>query len=360
MAEKGLLFIPDISGFTRFINQTEIDHSRYIIQELLEELVNSNQLQLQVSEVEGDAILFYRFGDVPTLREVYEQVRVMFCNFHRILRDNSLRRICQCSACRQADSLTLKIITHKGSFSTYKVKEFSKLIGKDVIAAHQLLKNEIPLHEYWLVSDSFFNEGTDDGTLNKLSWEKGVKETEAGGIEFRYSILTHLKEEIPETERRKLGIKGSRIQVLSAKREYETDINRLFSVVGDISQRPKWMVGVKNTTDISTSVNQVGTTHNCILDKGMEVMTTSDFESDDYRIMMEETDKKKMVSCQFELIKNGNNRTLLHLHFLMKKNLLLNTMFRLFMKKKFSRELDESLTRLEEFLKTNAALSCCC
>jgi Protein of unknown function (DUF2652) len=54
---KGLLFIPDISGFSRFVSQTEIEHSRLIIQELLEILINANQMGLEISEVEGDAIL---------------------------------------------------------------------------------------------------------------------------------------------------------------------------------------------------------------------------------------------------------------------------------------------------------------
>jgi hypothetical protein len=65
MQNKGLLFIPDISGFTQFVNTMEIEHSRAIIQELLEILVNSNQIGLQISEIEGDAILFYKFGDPP-------------------------------------------------------------------------------------------------------------------------------------------------------------------------------------------------------------------------------------------------------------------------------------------------------
>ena len=42
MAVSGLLFIPDISGFTDFVNETEVDHSRYIIQELLDTLINAN------------------------------------------------------------------------------------------------------------------------------------------------------------------------------------------------------------------------------------------------------------------------------------------------------------------------------
>jgi len=35
----------------------------------------------------------------------------------------------------------LKVITHYGEFTGYKVKKFYKLIGNDVIIAHQLLKN---------------------------------------------------------------------------------------------------------------------------------------------------------------------------------------------------------------------------
>jgi Protein of unknown function (DUF2652) len=71
MDNKGLLFIPDISGFTRFVSEMEIGHSRQIIQELLELLIDSNQLRLEVSEVEGDAILFYKFGETPNLEDIY-------------------------------------------------------------------------------------------------------------------------------------------------------------------------------------------------------------------------------------------------------------------------------------------------
>ena len=49
MENKGLIFIPDISGFTRFVSQIEIEHSRNIIQELLETLVQANQIGLTIS-----------------------------------------------------------------------------------------------------------------------------------------------------------------------------------------------------------------------------------------------------------------------------------------------------------------------
>src|SRR5438132_13868319 len=121
MENRGLLFIPDISGYTKFINNTEIEHSRYIIQELLEVLVNSNKLDLKISEIEGDAILFYRFGQAPEMDQLYRQVEAMFCNFHKYLKQYDERRICPCKACEGAKCLTLKVITHHGEFSTYTV-----------------------------------------------------------------------------------------------------------------------------------------------------------------------------------------------------------------------------------------------
>ena len=94
MENKGLLFIPDISGFTRFVNETEIDHSRLIIQELLDILINANQIGLEVSEIEGDAILFYKFGESPGLEKLYQQVEKMFCDFHRHLNAYDHLRYC--------------------------------------------------------------------------------------------------------------------------------------------------------------------------------------------------------------------------------------------------------------------------
>src|SRR5690242_13646585 len=102
MTSHGLLFIPDISGFTRFVNETDIDHSRLIIQELLEILINSNQTGLEVSEIEGDAILFYKYGEPPDMRELYKQVEKMFCEFHGHLVAYDVSKFCQCKACTSA------------------------------------------------------------------------------------------------------------------------------------------------------------------------------------------------------------------------------------------------------------------
>src|SRR5687768_5005847 len=174
MENRGLLFIPDISGFTRFVNKVDIEHGRMIIQELLEILVNANQIGLTISEIEGDAILFYKYGDSPDMETLYKQVEKMFTDFHKSLLAYDMTKYCQCTACSSAIDLTLKVITHYGEFADYKVQEFKKLIGKDVIVAHQLLKNDIDQHEYWLATDNLISNTTPPVGI-AVKWASSIK-----------------------------------------------------------------------------------------------------------------------------------------------------------------------------------------
>lgn len=57
----GLFLIPDITGFTKYIAAADLQYSQVNIAILLEAILENNKLGLQVSEIEGDAILFYSF-----------------------------------------------------------------------------------------------------------------------------------------------------------------------------------------------------------------------------------------------------------------------------------------------------------
>jgi hypothetical protein len=192
MENKGLIFIPDISGFTQFVNTVEIEHSQHIIQELLEVILDANEMDLQVSEVEGDAILFYKFGESPDLDLAYEQVEKMFLSFHKHLQWYESMRTCHCNACISAINLTLKVITHYGEFKEYKIRNFRKLIGKDIIIAHQLLKNDISNHEYWLLSGSL-SEKTPGVFRSWMQWNRGSKQVNQTEVFFHFAQLGSLR-----------------------------------------------------------------------------------------------------------------------------------------------------------------------
>jgi len=57
---QGLIFIPDISGFTNFVKNIDIDLGVSITSDLLNGIIDNNPLDLDISEIEGDAVLYYR------------------------------------------------------------------------------------------------------------------------------------------------------------------------------------------------------------------------------------------------------------------------------------------------------------
>lgn len=308
METKGLLFIPDISGFTRFVTESEINHSRIIIQELLELLINANQIGLEVSEIEGDAILFYKFGEPPQLKELYQQVEKMFCLFHKNLMTYDHRRYCQCKACISAANLSLKVITHYGEFTGYHVKNFSKLIGKDVIVAHQLLKNDIAQHEYWLVTKELLNDHPPDDFTEWMNWSGSMKQTEAGDIHFHYTQLSQLKNEITEDPLPPLDLSGKK-KINSVSRVYETDIITLFHAAGAFEYRHLWWEGLQKIEELNHFLPRVGMESRWTLNSGKKLYYSSSYSYTDDRIEFSETNEKGDQITYFTLIKIADKET---------------------------------------------------
>ena len=321
MENRGLIFIPDISGFTGFINKVDIEHGRLIIQELLELLVNANQIGLEISEIEGDAILFYKYGDAPGMEALYKQVEKMFCDFHQNLYAYDLSKYCQCNACTSAINLTLKVITHYGEFTGYQVKDFNKLIGKDIIVAHQLLKNEIDHHEYWLMTESLVNKSYPENFHQQFVWHECIKRTENGEIPYRYTQLTGLKNKIPKSTLPDMELPGL-TRVYEVKRNYETDIITLFRTAGLFEFRDRWREGVKAVEDVSHYLPRVGMKCRCIFEKGARIVTSSNYTFHPDRIEFLETEEPTKNVTGYHLEKLDENKTRLTMSFYVKRNLL--------------------------------------
>ena len=350
MENRGLLFIPDISGFSRFVHETEIGHSRLIIQELLEVLINANQLGLEVSEIEGDAILFYKFGEPPSLQDLYRQVEKMFCDFHRNLIAYDHRRYCQCKACLSAINLTLKVITHYGEFTGYNVKNFNKLIGKDIIVAHQLLKNDINHHEYWLVTRGLLVGNPPKDFTKWMQWSNSIKQTENGIVSFQYTPLSELKNQLPEDMPPQQHL-ANKDKLISLDREYATDIITLFHATGDFQYRNRWMEGVRRVEEVNHFLPRVGMRCRCLMDKGMVNIHSNSYQYRENRIEFSETDEQNKNSTHFILQKLGPGKSKLTLDFYLAGNLPKRLLFRLFRKAKVQNVMQKSLKNLDTLVK---------
>jgi hypothetical protein len=350
MENRGLLFIPDISGFTRFVTETEINHSRLIIQELLEILINANSLGLEISEIEGDAILFYKFGDPPQLSELYKQVEKMFTEFHRSIIAYEHRRYCQCTACLSAINLTLKVITHYGEFTGYNVKQFSKLIGKDIIVAHQLLKNDIPQHEYWLITQGLVQNPATLHIADWMKWNTSTKQTESGAIPFQYTPLTQLKHGIPQDAPSNSSL-HSMVKVMSVGHTYETDIITLFHAAGDFKYRHRWMEGVKSVEELTHYLPRVGMKCRVVTDRGHVVIRSKDYHYSPQRIQFTESEEDQSNCIRYILEPIDVKTTRLTLEYYIPQNLPSRLLFVLSGRKSIERRLQKSMRNLGELAK---------
>ncbi len=197
-AAPTLLCIPDISGFTKFMSESDFELSSKVIPSLLNKIVYSNKIGLKISEIEGDAVLFYKNGDLPSLGRIVDQCKFFYTEFYKQIHALSARHKEQDNAEAIPEMLGLKIILHFGKeVGLVPVGKLIKLIGEDVITAHRLLKNDIDLDEYILISEdlmSQYDKKTINGNFDWSTVNKGTMEVEhIGKVNYQYIDLSNFK-----------------------------------------------------------------------------------------------------------------------------------------------------------------------
>ena len=171
-----VLFIADMSGYTKFIfsNEKEIAHSQMVIRELITTLLDEVNLPLQLIRIEGDAIFLYAIKDDPeqswerVSKNLISNVLAFFKVFANKVSKLTIHKICNCTACNNIEQLKLKVVVHSGRVAFYRVNEHQELTGTAPIIVHRLLKNSIEADEYVLLTESAYDELTlPDGIVEK-------------------------------------------------------------------------------------------------------------------------------------------------------------------------------------------------
>jgi len=193
-ASPTLLCIPDISGFTRFMSETDFELSSKVIPSLLNKIVYSNEIGLKISEIEGDAVLFFRPGELPSYKNLMEQCHFFYTEFYKQLHSLRARYDDNVDAKLIPKVLGLKIVLHFGrEVGLVPVGKRIKLIGEDVITAHRLLKNDVPSDEYILISEDLLSQYDQSEKDYEFDWgtcnDGFIKEEHLGQIGFKYIDL---------------------------------------------------------------------------------------------------------------------------------------------------------------------------
>jgi class 3 adenylate cyclase len=267
----GTLLIPDISGFTEFVSGVELTHSRHIIAELLEIIIDANRLGFEISEIEGDAVLFYRLGPPPSLQALQAQAETFYLKFHQYLKQIKRDTICKCGACQNVGKLTLKIIAHYGEMSLTRIKDRVKLIGKDVIVAHRLMKNHVPSLEYLLVSQTLLRASGENLPVPMSMQEYREEYGHLGELVVYVHSLSPLRSQIPPPPEPHYCIQFPNPIVIS--KAIHASMESVHALLFAFEKMPLWNPGLVKVEYDSTAPARIGFSHTCFFDGSTSIVT---------------------------------------------------------------------------------------
>jgi hypothetical protein len=150
---RAVLLIADIGGYTRYMhwNRMHLAHAQLTVAALLESVIDAGK-GLKLAKLEGDAAFFWApEGNAKALvSDGLSRMRQAFlARRERMKKDD----FCDCESCAQLDNLSLKFVAHQGEVAEQRVKRHVELAGVDVILVHRMLKNQVPVLEYVLMTD---------------------------------------------------------------------------------------------------------------------------------------------------------------------------------------------------------------
>jgi hypothetical protein len=185
-----VLVIADIGGYTNYMNwnRLHLAHAQRAVAGLLESVIDAGK-GMKLAKLEGDAAFFWA-PDGNAKVVVCDRLSGMRRSFmerrERIKKDAS----CDCASCAQLNQLSLKFVAHQGEVAEQKVKRNVELAGLDVILVHRMLKNDVPVPEYVLMTDAVrecLDESMRDACKPLIHHFEGIGQTSTHYIDLATS-----------------------------------------------------------------------------------------------------------------------------------------------------------------------------
>ena len=320
----------------------------------MEALIDANELDMKISEIEGDAILFYRPGELPSTSALYSQVNRMFVDFHTQLKKYEQSRICQCGACSTATNLSLKFVLHYGEVAANQIKNHSKLFGREVIVVHRLLKNSVPNRQYAIFTAPIFQTIENSLPHGEEPWDKpfyGEEMYEVGTIPIQHFDLKPLLVKIPDPVIEDFSVAGATQSVLRLEQVIYAPLELTFDAISDLAFRAAWIEGLVDSDQLNHQINQAGSTHRCVIKRND---SDPKFVAHDYKVgknivTFVESNHRDEFCTVYLLRRLDPSKTKIELEVFIKPSFIKGLFFKLFLKRKLSISQIRNLKRLNAY-----------
>ena len=281
--ESACLLIADISGYTRYLAGSELDHAQDILADLMTTVVGALRPGYRLAKLEGDAAFAYTITDRVDGSQLLDTIERTYFAFRRRLRDISQATSCECNACVLMPRLDLKVIAHHGSVIRHKVAGREELVGSDVIVAHRLLKNHVverlSMPAYALFSGACIAvTGVDPVALGMTGYLDTYDDMgEVVGWVHDLGAAWAMEQQL----RRVMVTDKDAGYVFEVVHPAPRDI--VWSFMTDPTIRPRWQAGVEGVDELPTAPRRgIGTTNHCMHGKDVLVEEILDWRPTDY------------------------------------------------------------------------------
>lgn len=192
--QNGYLLLADISGYTSFVAQTEIEHADLALSYLLEAIIEQLNGMFTIAKLEGDAVFAYmEAGRLAESKLLLELVDQSYAAFRDKAASLFAQATCPCKACRAIPTLDLKFILHHGEYVIQQIAGISDLLGTDVNLIHRLLKNGVAESTGWKGYTAFTSAALEQMNYSEASLFKRSETYEhLGGVDI-YCMDMHTR-----------------------------------------------------------------------------------------------------------------------------------------------------------------------
>jgi Protein of unknown function (DUF2652)/Polyketide cyclase / dehydrase and lipid transport len=157
-AQPTCFLIADISGYTGYLADVELDHAQDILADLVGAVVTALRPNFRLAKLEGDAAFTFMTSEKLDGSMLLDTIEHCYFGFRRRRRDVRQATSCDCQACVRIPDLDLKFVVHHGTAIHHRVAGRQELVGQDIIVVHRLLKNDVVeklgMHAYALISQA--------------------------------------------------------------------------------------------------------------------------------------------------------------------------------------------------------------
>jgi uncharacterized protein YndB with AHSA1/START domain len=254
---NGTFVLADIGGYTSFLTNVGIEHAKEITSHLFEGLFKVDPGAWKVGNVEGDCLFLYSDAGQPP-RDVFAYLRRLYETFRESIAEVASGSTCRCGACDRSGDLTLKFVVHGGEFDTQTIVGRQELIGPDVVVAHRLLKNSVPVREYALVTMAL----AEIAKVSGLDVAAGRDEYgDIGAVDYVYVDLHRVREAFAKSREVYLTEETADV-AMSIEIDAPPDL--VWSIVLDPSKATQWVPTLVAVETLTGTTTQVDSVHTCL------------------------------------------------------------------------------------------------